>query len=179
MPLPKFQKLVQKAASAVDREIFPMPQWGCFFCRDSGLGCCPEISQVIEGYAAATDTPIVCQRRSCGKGGELFGGAPEFRELDWRFTPEVCEELHRLSVADWESTRAAWYEAKKNGRNLIVENAIEIKQQIQKISGVTNRNANDEREIQQRKEEAQLALDSDAEILGRVHLNFLSKSTKS
>jgi hypothetical protein len=79
------------------------PSWRCFCCHDTGE-VNPNLAKlVIDGYRAGQDKIPRCQNLGCTAGEYLdspsFSGA-----VDYRFTPEICQELDAIHREDWKKT---------------------------------------------------------------------------
>lgn len=130
--LPKLQRLRNPKANQ-DKEIWK-PSWHCFCCHDTGIVRRPEL--VIEDYNDVEDLAVVCQKPGCSAGAHLIG-----MELDERFTSAICATLDAICREDWQRT------VEQKFANI---QALAKKMQM---SGTCARTANDDREVQQRKEE--------------------------
>lgn len=138
--LPTFARHpAQPEKESEDAEIW-FPSWKCFCCHDSGLVSPPLVRLVIPDYDNLRDRPPVCQR--CPLGDSRIN--PDIHDL--RFTRKICDRLDRFERHDWTETV-------KTKQKRIVE----LKQLADKLAmpGSRDRTPNDNREVQQRKQEVE------------------------
>ena len=88
------------------------PEWNCFCCQDTGIAK-NAARMFIKDWNLDRHKLPICRKPNC-KASEIFSEHPEPRvqaSLDWRLSPEMCEEVDRLE-------REAWREwAKKRQKN--------------------------------------------------------------
>jgi hypothetical protein len=85
-------------------EMFKMPTWNCFFCRDTGWAQYHLAARAIQNYNPNRDANAICQR--CGLGGRwmhLKGN------IDLRLTKDTCEALDQWDRQNWEETNAVLF----------------------------------------------------------------------
>lgn len=79
------------------------PSWRCFCCHDSGE-VNPHLARlVINGYEMGKDKIPRCQNLNCAAGAH-FDNAAFKGMIDYRFTPEICQELDAIHREDWRKT---------------------------------------------------------------------------
>lgn len=117
------------------------PRWKCHFCRDKGIGATVLVLIVIPDYNHIRDKPVACKNPACKE----VAPSSFNQNYDQRFSAEMCLELDRIDREVWDRT---------------VENKFlnfKALSESLRIPGSTRtRTANDEREIQQRKEEIEV-----------------------
>ena len=139
--LPSFdaEPIRPEKANSVDQEIF-YPEWRCFSCHDSGL-IDPRLAKlVMQNYDYWEHKRAACQR--C----ELGDSYSDHKNYDQRFTKKVCDELDTIERREWSQF------AKAEQRRLELDRLAKCLT----MPGSRGRNANDEREIEIRKQEIEL-----------------------
>ncbi len=137
MELPKFERSVLRAGkeAGIDNKVW-FPEWNCFCCHDYGTVRPLLVQKVIPDHNSKLDKAVVCQR--CDAGGLLTG-----EHYDQRFTRAICNQLAEIERQNWVDF------AKGQQRSLNLDRLAKS----MSMSGIQNRTANDEREIQIRKAE--------------------------
>lgn len=139
-PLPQLSRhSVQPEKETEDPEIW-FPDWKCFCCHDSGVVVPILVRRVIPGYNDLFDRPPACQRCSAGESCTN----PDIHDL--RFNRKICNQLDKIERDGWIQT------AKANQQRIIDMKALA---DSMAMPGIRDRTANDEREIQQRKQEVE------------------------
>ena len=124
----------------IDETVF-FPDWQCFCCHDSGF-VDPRLTKlVIREYDYWRDKRAVCQRCEEGIHYEDY-----YDNYDQRFSKQVCNELDTIERREWAD------EAKAQQRRI---NLNQLNKSMT-MPGAIGRTANDEREIQLRKQEIEV-----------------------
>ena len=147
MTLPQFSRelIRPKLDEEVDKEIW-QPDWRCFCCHDTGLIQRYLVELVINDYDPWNDKPVACQNSICEAGWNYRGMAG----CDQRFERGVCAELHQIGREDWRQFVREQFENAKQRNARFEANTLAA---AMTMPGSRGRNANDEREIEIRKEE--------------------------
>jgi hypothetical protein len=121
------------------------PTWNCFCCQDSGKVSQHLIKRIIPSYNPDIHLWAACQNTSCNKFRENWRGASP-QNFDMRFSPLTCQKLDLIE-------RENWYQTIDNKQEIIER--VKVLSQNFKMGGVKDRTENDNREIQQRKQEVE------------------------
>ncbi len=122
------------------------PRWNCFCCQDTGKVVLWLVRRVIPEYDSNRDKPVACQLPRC-EAGQDFKNDENF---DQRFTPGICAELNWLNQENWRETIKAQFEGMQKAKA-----NMDTLARGMKMPGARGRSANDEREVQQRKQEVE------------------------
>ena len=86
-----------------DSEVW-QPSWHCFCCHDTGE-VHPHLAKlIIDRYELGKDKIPRCQNPGCIAGGHLDSSTLK-EMIDYRFTPDICQELDTFHREDWQQTR--------------------------------------------------------------------------
>ena len=137
MKLPKFERspLRPDKQADADNEIW-FPDWNCFCCHDYGTVRPALVQKVIPDHDSKLDKAVVCQRCDAGIGMTAD-------HYDQRFNRAICNQLAEIERQDWVDF------AKGQQRSFNLDRLTKS----MAMPGVRDRTANDEREIQLRKDE--------------------------
>lgn len=127
-----------------DTEIW-QPSWKCFCCMDSGIIAPHLAAMAIENYNRANDRLPRCAAPGC-KAKCLFDTDQLQDCIDYRVDTQVCQELDLVERESWRNTVRMKH-----------QRIVELKQLADKLAmpGSRERTANDDREVQQRKQEVE------------------------
>ncbi|AFW97233.1 hypothetical protein ANA_P10065 (plasmid) [Anabaena sp. 90] len=137
--LPEFERNPINPEEPQDKEFF-YPKWHCFCCQDSGLVSQNLVRLIIPNYDNNQDKWVLCQNIGC-KASKHWENIPS-KNFDTRFTPVICQKLDLKNRGNWHNT---------------VQRQIDIRALTKTMAmpGVPDRTENDNREVQQRKQEAE------------------------
>jgi hypothetical protein len=141
--LPAFEPIPIR--EQIDNQQDFYPTWKCFCCHDSGKIQKHLVKQVIPNYNSDIHLWVACQNTSCNKFRENWCGADP-KNFDMRFSPLTCQKLDLIE-------RENWYQTIDNKEEIIKQ--VKIISQKLKMRGVKDRTENDNREVQQRKQDAE------------------------
>lgn len=127
-----------------DLEVW-QPSWKCFCCADTGIITPHLAAMAIEGYDRDKDKLPRCVAPGC-RADCAFDTEQLDNCIDYRVAASTCQELDVIARADWKTT------VKSNQAR-----AVEIKQLADKMKmpGCRDRTAEDDRQVQQRKQEVE------------------------
>ncbi len=126
----------ERLSSEAMKEVWK-PSWRCFACHDSGIINYYLVFLVIPDFNDKIHKYPACKNPSC----KNIAPASSNPNYDHRFSIEVCRELDKICREDWAQT----IENKFINFKALAE--------MKKMPGSTDRTANDDREILQRKAE--------------------------
>ncbi len=136
-----------------DKKIW-QPSWKCFCCQDTGT-VQPFLAQkIIPDYDYDRDRLPICQLSPACAQKSRWILLPK-SNLDMRFSEAICQQLDIYARASWRLTIE---------RQAISIQALANKMTMPKVEyadGRKERNANDEREIQQHKSDIEAISQSD------------------
>lgn len=116
------------------------PSWQCFCCHDSGI-VQPHLAAIaIDGYDYDQDKLPRCQNPGC-RAGSHWDGESVIDSVDYRLNPAICQELDSIEREGWRQTTE---------RKFI--NLKALSSQLA-MPGSQERTEQDNREVQQRKQE--------------------------
>jgi hypothetical protein len=126
-----------------DKEIW-QPKWKCFCCQDTGNVQRHLAEKIIPDYNPDRDRIPICQSSPACTQKSRWILLPK-ENLDMRFTQAICQQLDMFEREGW--------------RQATEDKAIDIRSladgmtmpKVEYLDGRNRRDANDEREIQQRK----------------------------
>ncbi|WP_016948767.1 hypothetical protein [Anabaena sp. PCC 7108] len=136
--LPQFEPIpLRPEEENKEGEIF-YPQWRCFCCQDSGLVSCHLVQLIMPKYNPNRDKWVLCQTGYCNASKRWENVGVE--NFDTRFIPSICQKLDLINRENWRNT---------------VQQQINIRQLAKKLKmpGSGDRTDNDNRNVQQRKQE--------------------------
>lgn len=125
----------------VETEIW-QPNWNCFCCHDSGIIAPHLASMIIDGYNFDKDKLPRCVAPGCRSGSQYDSDALR-QSVDYQVDALTCQQLASIERDDW-------IQITKTKQKRIVE----LKQLTDKLAmpGSRDRTPNDDREVQQRKQ---------------------------
>jgi hypothetical protein len=82
-----------------DPEIW-QPDWKCFCCHDSGIVHHSLAALVIEGFDSKRDKLPRCHNLGC-HAGSPYDEATLTGSVDYRLTPDICQELDAIERENW------------------------------------------------------------------------------
>lgn len=128
-----------------DKEIW-QPRWRCFCCHDTGTISPSLVQLVVPGYDFTKHKTVACQHPRCEPGRRFQGDL----NYDQRFTAGICNSLDQINRDDWRKVVKTKFEL---AQRMKAENEALVDKLA--MPGSRERSANDNREIQQRKQEVE------------------------
>jgi hypothetical protein len=123
-----------------NKDIF-YPKWQCFCCQDSGKVNDNLVRVIMPNYNPSRDLWVACQNPGCHSFREKWKGIA-VDNFDTRFSTVVCQKLDLKSRENWHKT---------------VQRLVDIRTlaKAMKMPGSGERTENENREVQQRKQEVE------------------------
>ncbi|BAZ33657.1 hypothetical protein NIES4074_61710 (plasmid) [Cylindrospermum sp. NIES-4074] len=143
--LPQLEPLPLIPEQEEDKELF-YPSWQCFCCQDSGIVQQHLARLIMPKYSWNNDKWPACQ--NCDAFNQRWGDAG-LQNFDTRFNLKICQKLDLISRDDWQQTVQRQIDIRA------IASASETIAKKMTMPGSSDRTANDEREVQQRKQEAE------------------------
>jgi hypothetical protein len=136
--LPQFEPIPLRPEQENQEEEIFYPQWRCFCCQDSGLVAQDLVRLIMPQYNPDRDKWVLCQAGHCDA-SKRWENVP-IENFDTRFIPSICQKLDLINREQWRDS---------------VKQQINIRQlaKKRKMPGSGDRTENDNREVQQRKQE--------------------------
>ncbi len=137
-----------------EKEIW-QPSWKCFCCKDTGTVHPHLAEKIIPDYNPDRDRIPICQLSPACVRKSPCNSQLAKENFDMRFTQAICQQLDMFERTAWRLTTE---------RKAINIQALADKMTMPKVEyadGRKERNANDEREIQQHKAEIEAIPPSD------------------
>jgi hypothetical protein len=126
------RKVVSKP---VDRESYS-PDWKCYCCHDTGKIAPTNIKIIILDFDKNVDASPVCQKQGCFAGSWIHGASDAIKEsFDFRFTPEICEQLDQIERSQWKENLRLWHEMRVAKKDPLAENVSRLKDMGKQIIG--------------------------------------------
>jgi hypothetical protein len=85
------------------------PTWNCFCCHDSGIVRSHLAEIVIDGYDSFRDKLPRCHNYGCSAGDHYDNSSELSKCMDYRLSPEMCQELDVAEREAWRQTLAEWH----------------------------------------------------------------------
>ncbi|WP_414553054.1 hypothetical protein [Anabaena sp. CCY 0017] len=136
--LPQFEPIPLRSEEENQEEEIFYPRWRCFCCQDSGLVAQDLVRLIMPQYNPDRDKWVLCQAGHCDA-SKRWENVP-IENFDTRFIPSICQKLDLINREQWRNS---------------VKQQINIRQlaKKRKMPGSSERTENDNREVQQRKQE--------------------------
>lgn len=136
--LPQFEPIPLRSEEENQEEEIFYPRWRCFCCQDSGLVAQDLVHLIMPQYNPDRDKWVLCQAVHC-EASKRWENVP-IENFDTRFIPSICQKLDLINREQWRNS---------------VKQQINIRQlaKKRKMPGSGERSENDNREVQQRKQE--------------------------
>ena len=140
--LPQFERMPLQAPQSQDEKEIFYPKWTCFCCQDYGVINRNLARKIIPNYNSSEDKWPVCQNPNCHAFEQKFGANIGSENFDMRFSSLVCQKLDLIERQNWHNT---------------VQRQVDIRALTKTMAmpGVPDRTDNDNREIEQRKQEVE------------------------
>ncbi|AFZ28359.1 hypothetical protein Cylst_6588 (plasmid) [Cylindrospermum stagnale PCC 7417] len=154
--LPQFEPVPLRPEEENQEEEIFYPRWRCFCCQDSGLVSRDLVQLIMPKYNPDRDKWVLCQGANCDA-SKRWENVP-IENFDIRFIPSICQKLDLINRENWRNT---------------VKQQINIRQLAKKLKmpGSGNRTENDNREVQQQKQEIEAIYEEEWMKMSNVHLS--------
>mgnify|MGYP004576908539 CR=1 FL=1 len=133
----------------VETEIW-QPDWHCFCCHDSGIIVPHLAAMIIDGYDPDRDKLPRCVAPGCRSGSQYDSDALR-HSVSYQIDDETCQELDAIERDDWKQT----VERKFANIQALAAQMKMFGSRDGREPPFGHRTDNDEREIQQRKQEVE------------------------
>jgi hypothetical protein len=143
---PQFEPLTVRPEEEKDKEIW-QPSWNCFCCQDTGKVQAHLVRLIMPSYNYDRDRLPICQLCSCG---DKLYHLTEFGVIDTRFEMMLCKKLDKVAREEWRNATQEQFAIAKKRIELATDEFSQNHTLTKK-----NRTQNDEREVQQRKQEVE------------------------
>lgn len=104
------------------------PSWDCYCCQDTGKVTWLNVKIIIADFNKNTDATPVCQRQGCFAGSWIHSASKEIQQsFDFRFTPEICDQLDEIERGVWKENLKLWHEMRLQNKNPLATNRTRLK----------------------------------------------------
>lgn len=128
----------------IDQELW-QPDWKCFCCHDTGLILEHLVRRLAPEYDGTKHKRVVCQNSGCEAGDTHCTCCHNHQVL-----PSICQDLDKQERQDWRETL---FKQSKQMQERSLDLAAIAKAKT--MPGSRGRNANDDREIEIHKDNAE------------------------